>query len=100
MLLGAAETIVHASFVKLGFGLVTVGCLLNLLFYIINFGKCKIKKQPTNKISFEQHHRGFSWHKLYLLIYSKWFVRRSISSLSSVIVRVSVVLKRTVAESG
>ena len=31
-------------------------------------------------------------------IYSKWFEPRSISNLSSVIVRVSVVLKRTVGD--
>ena len=32
-------------------------------------------------------------------LFSKWFEPRSISSLSSVIVRVSVVLKRTVGDS-
>ena len=38
----------------------------------------------------------FSWKQGYL---SKWFEPRSISSLCSVIVRVSVVLKRTVGDS-
>ena len=38
-------------------------------------------------------------HSNYFLVYSKWFEPRSISSSCSVIVRVSVVLKRTVGDS-
>ena len=44
-------------------------------------------------------HLSQSWTKISFIIISKWFEPKSTSSLSSVIVRVSVVLKRPVGDS-
>ena len=54
------------------------------------FSSVEIKKKDKEEINKKLYPNGK---------FSKWFVPRSISSFSSVIVRVSVVLKRTVGDS-
>ena len=56
-----------------------------------NCNKSKLKKPCA--------HLSQSRTKISFIIISKWFEPKSISSLSSVIVRVSVVLKRPVGDS-